>query len=148
MRSKASKYSLYESLGYLVYQASGSIRKRIGRELSRRGYPIRADQFSALVYIWDHDGQTQRVLAEKLYRDKTTVSRLVSKIESLGLIQRVSGQGDTREKLIYLTESGRDLMAKVTELVQEVLDLAEEGIDPQEMKNCKDVLRRVRQNLA
>jgi hypothetical protein len=39
-------------------------------------------------------------------------------------------------------------MAKVTELVQEVLDLAEEGIDAQEMKNCKDVLRRVRQNLA
>ena len=148
MKKKTPKYSLYESLGYLVYQASGSIRKRIGRELSRRGYPIRADQFSALVYIWDQDGQTQRAIAEKLYRDKTTVSRLVSKIESLGLIQRVAGQGDTRERLIYLTESGRQLMAKVTELVQEVLDLAEEGIDAQEMKNCKDVLRRVRQNLA
>ena len=148
MKKKTPKYSLRESLGYLVYQASGSIRKRIGRELSRRGYPIRADQFSALVYIWDQDGQTQRALAEKLYRDKTTVSRLVSKIESLGLIQREAGQGDTRERLIYLTETGRQLMAKVTELVQEVLDLAEEGIDAQEMKNCKDVLRRVRQNLA
>ncbi len=148
MKKKTPRYSLYESLGYLVYQASGSIRKRIGRELARKGYPIRADQFSALVYIWDQDGQTQRALSEKLYRDKTTVSRLLSKIESLGLIRRVAGQEDTRERLIYLTDAGRELMAKVTELVQDVLDLAGEGIDPREMKTCKDVLRLVRRNLA
>ena len=141
-------YSLHESLGYLAHEASGAIRKRIGRELARKKYPIKAEQFAALVYIWDEDGQPQRALAEKLYRDKTTVARLVSGIESLGLIQRKPGPEDAREKRVFLTASGRRLMTKVTELVQEILEVAEKGIDPREMRICKDVLRRVRKNLA
>jgi MarR family transcriptional regulator, organic hydroperoxide resistance regulator len=148
MRKTFPKYSLHESLGYLAYEASGAIRKQIGRELARKKYPIKAEQFAALVYIWDDDGQPQRVLAEKLYRDKTTVTRLLSGIESLGLIRRVSGQEDAREKRIFLTESGKKLMARVTQLVQEILERAEKGIDRREIKICKDVLRLVRQNLA
>jgi len=147
MATKLRKYSLQESLGYLAHEASGAIRKRISRELARKKYPIKAEQFAALVYIWDEDGQPQRALAEKLYRDKTTVTRLVAGIESLGFIQRMAGQEDAREKRIFLTESGKKLMARVTLLVQEILEAAEKGIDPREMRTCKDVLRRVRQNL-
>lgn len=146
MQRNKTRYSLQESLGNLTYQASGAIRKQIGRELSRRGFPIKAEQFAALVYIWDEDGQPQRVLAEKLYRDKTTVTRLITGIESLGYIQRVPGQEDAREKRIFLTETGKKLMAEVTQMVLEVLELAQKGIDPHEMAICKHVLKRVRQN--
>ena len=147
MKRAFSKYSLHESLGYLAYEASGAIRKQIGRELARSRYPIKAEQFAALVYIWEEDGQPQRALAEKLYRDKTTVARLISGIESLGLIERKPGPEDAREKRVFLTASGKELMTKVTELVQEILELAENGIGPREMRVCKDVLRRVRKNL-
>src|SRR5271157_2167758 len=147
MRRVFPKYSLHESLGHLAYEASGAIRKQIGRELARMKYPIKAEQFAALVYIWDEDGQPQRALAEKLYRDKTTVARLVSGIESLGLIERKPGPEDAREKRVFLAASGRKLMTKVTALVQEILELAEKGIDPREIRICKDVLRRVRKNL-
>jgi MarR family transcriptional regulator, organic hydroperoxide resistance regulator len=148
MSKIVSRYSLHESLGYLAYEASGAIRKQIGRELAGKKYPIKAEQFAALVYIWDDDGQPQRTLAEKLYRDKTTVARLVSGIESLGLIQRKPGPEDARERRVFLTASGKKLMTKVTELVQGVLELAEKGIDPREIRICKDVLRRVRKNLS
>lgn len=147
MKRKPSRYSLRESLGYLTYQASGVIRKEIGLELSRRGFPIKAEQFAALVYVWDEDGQPQRVLAGKLYRDKTTVTRLVTELESLGYVRRITGKEDAREKLIFLTESGEQLMAEVTTLVQDILELAQKGIDPHEVEICKDVLRRVRENL-
>ncbi len=148
MRRKIPKYSLHESLGYLSYQASGAIRKQIGRELSRRGFPIKAEQFAALVYIWDEDGEPQRVLAEKLYRDKTTVTRLVTEIERLGFVKRVPGQEDTREKRIFLTPKGKKLMEEVTQLVQEILMLALRGIDARQIEICKDVLRRIWKNLG
>jgi len=147
MRKTFPRYSLYESMGYLAHEASGAIRKQIGRELARKKYPIKAEQFAALVYIWDEDGQPQRLLAEKLYRDKTTVTRLVAGIESMGFIERVPGQEDARQKRLFLTESGKKLMAEVTQLVQEILELAEKGVDPHEIRTCKDVLRRIRRNL-
>ena len=143
----ARAYSLQESLGYLAYEASGAMRKQIGRELARKGFPIKAEQFAALVYIWDEDGQPQRKLAEKLYRDKTTVTRLVSDIEALGFIERVPGREDGREKRLFLTKKGKDLMAQVTQLVQSVLEAARAGVSDKELEVCKDVLRRVRQNL-
>ena len=148
MRQKRSPYTLKESLGYLTYQASGSIRKQIGLELVRKGFPIKAEQFAALIYIWDEGGQPQRLLADKLYRDKTTVTRLLSGIEALGLVRRVAGQEDAREKLIFLTEKGKELMTQVTRLVQEILKRAESGIDPEDIRICRDVLRRVSRNLS
>ncbi len=144
--AKSPRYTLHESLGYLAYEAAGAIRKKIGNELARKRYPINAEQFAALVYIWDEDGQPQRALAEKLYRDKTTVARLVSGIEALGLIERRPGPADAREKRIYLTASGKKLMSRVTQLVQSILETAQKGIDQREMRICKDVLRRVRRN--
>ncbi len=148
MTGKSSKYRLQDSLGYLTYAASGAIRKRISRELARKGYPLGAEQYAALIYIWDADGEPQRVLAEKLYRDKSTVTRLLGQIETMGYIERVPGKQDTREKRIFLTEKGKELMAEVTKLVLEILRLAVKRIGRNEVKICKDVLRRVRQNLA
>ena len=147
MAKKTNTYTLHESLGYLTYQASGAIRKQIGRELARRGHPIGAEQFSALVYIWDANGEPQRVLAEKLYRDKSTVTRLLTSIEQMGFIQRVPGKQDSREKRIFLTKKGRELMAGVTQMVQEILDTCVRGIDRTRVEICKDVLRRIRHNL-
>jgi len=147
MTKKESKYTLHESLGYLTYQASGAIRKRIGIELARKGYPIGAEQFSALVYIWDADGEPQRVLAEKLYRDKSTVTRLVTQIEEMGFVQRVPGKQDTREKRIFLTPKGKKLMAGVTRIVQGVLQLSTKGVDEKDVNLCKDIIRRIWGNL-
>ncbi len=147
MPRNTSKYTLQDSIGYLTYQASGAIRKRISRELALKGYPIGAEQFSALVYIWDAGGEPQRVLAEKMYRDKSTVTRLATQLETMGYIQRVPGKQDTREKRIFLTEKGKELMTGVIRLVQQVLQLGAKGIDPEELAICRTVLKRVRQNL-
>ena len=88
------------------------------------------------------------MLAEKLYRDKTRVTRIVGSIEALGYIRRLPGPTDARQKRIFLTETGKKLMSEITELVQGVLLVAESGIDPRKMAICKEVLRLVRQNLA
>ncbi|MCX8022736.1 MAG: MarR family winged helix-turn-helix transcriptional regulator [Syntrophorhabdaceae bacterium] len=147
MQKKSNKYSLHESIGYLTYQASGAIRKEIAKELQERNFGIKTEEFAALIYIWDEDGQTHRALSEKLYRDKTTVTRLITGIENMGLVKRVAGQDDAREKRIFLTEKGKKLMSGVIKMVLDVLERAEKGIDPNDMKICKDVLRAICKNL-
>ena len=147
MRKKSSKYFLDDSLGHLTSNASRVVLKRINQELSSRGYPITSEQFSVLVHIWDQNGQPQYMLAEKLYKDKTTMARLVAGIEAMGLIIRTPGQRDAREKNVYLTEKGRSIMAKITSLVQDVLESAQKGIDENDLKICKEVLKRFHVNL-
>jgi len=147
MARKASRFDLDDALGYLLYQASGAIRDRIGRELVRKGYPITVEEFTALILIWDQDGEPQSALAKRLHRDRAFVTRLISDIESRGFVQRIPGKDDGRKKRLFLTEKGKKLMDDVTALISEILRFAGRGIPPEEMAACKDVLRRVLLNL-
>jgi len=147
MPRRVSKYSLDESLGHLASNASRAVLKQINQELARRGFPITSDQFSVIVHVWDQNGQPQYMLTEKLFKDKTTMARLIANLESLGFVVRVPGQRDAREKNVFLTEKGRDMMSQVADLITDILEEAQRGIDPEHLRICKDVLRRFHRNL-
>ena len=148
MRKRPSKYCLEESLGHLASNASRAVLKRINQELARRGFPITSEQFSVMVHIWDQNGQPQYMLTRTLFKDKTTMARLVGGLESLGLVTRIPGQRDAREKIVYLTEAGKQMMANIGDLILEILEQAQKGIDNRELEICKDVLRRFHHNLV
>jgi len=148
MARASAKYSLDESLGNLSTLFSRAILKRINLELKRQGYMITSEQWVVLVHVWGHDGQSQQVLAEKLFKDKTTLARLVASIESEGLVSRKAGQTDNREKIVFLTERGKKVMNRVTVVVQQLLNEAGRGISEEEMKVCKNVLRRAHKNIS
>jgi len=101
-----------------------------------------------LVHVCSHNGQSQQVLAEKLFKDKTTIARLVASVESLGLVGRKGGRRDNREKIVFLTERGKQVTNRVTALVQRLLTEAGRGISEEDMKVCKDVLRRAHKNIS
>jgi DNA-binding MarR family transcriptional regulator len=144
---KTPAYKLEDSLGHLATRFSRVILRRINAELSRRGHPVTSEQFSLLVHVWDQNGLPQGVLAEKTAKDKTTTARFAAGLEALGLIVRLPSPGDARERLIFLTDKGKVMMDEVTHLVQEVLDVAVAGIDAEELRICRDVLRRAHANL-
>ncbi|BDV43593.1 hypothetical protein GURASL_25160 [Geotalea uraniireducens] len=146
MRS-SSGYNLEQSLGHLTSRFSRLLLRRISAAFAQHDFPITADQYAFLVQLWAHDGLPQGVLAEKTSRDKTTMARLAAGLEELGLIVRQQGPDDARERLIFLSEQGKALMAEATGLVQEILTVAQQGIEPAQLEICREVLRRAYRNL-
>lgn len=148
MALASGEYSLDESLGNLTTLFSRAILKRLNLELKRQGHEITSEQWVILVHVWSHNGQSQRVLAGKLFKDKTTIARLAASVESLGLVVRKAGQSDNRQKILFLTERGRQVMKEVTALVQTLLNEAGKGISEEDMNVCKDVLRKAHRNIS
>lgn len=146
MPKKQAEFDIGKTFGYLAYQASGFVRDYLGREFARKGYPITVEEFTVLIYVWDEDGQPQRALVNRLHRNKTYVTRLISKMESLGFVQRIPGKDDGREKRLFLTRKGKKFMADVTQVAAQAMEFAQKGVDPSEMKICRRVLRKVIQN--
>jgi len=138
---------LKDSLGHLATQFSKAVLRRISQDLQKSGSPISSEQWTALVHIWNEEGQTQQQLGEKLLKDKTNVARLLASLDGLGYIKRVPGQTDRREKTIHLTAAGRAAMPGMAALVQRVLNEACAGIDGHELSLCRRVLLRARLNL-
>ncbi|HVN95913.1 MAG TPA: MarR family transcriptional regulator [Syntrophorhabdaceae bacterium] len=120
----------------------------MNRELSEQELEITVEQWPILIHLWDKNGQSQKDLARKLFKDKTTIARLTAPLEALGMIEREPNQEDAREKSIFLTRKGNEIMARATVMVQKIDRRAEEGIDEKDLAICKSVLRSVHKNLA
>lgn len=147
MTSSPTDNTLEKSLGHLSARFSRVLLRRINATLSLHGFAITADQYSFLVQLWDQNGLPQGVLASKTGKDKTTMARLAAVLESLGFIVRLPSPGDARERLVFLTDEGKEIMNEARILSQRILVEAQQGIDEVQLEVCREVLRRAYLNL-
>jgi len=140
-------YSLETSLGHLATRLSRVVLRRLNADLSAQGLEITAEHYSLLVQLWQHNGLSQGALAERSARDKTTMARLAATLDERGLIERRPSPLDGRERLLFLSVTGKRVMDRATELATAILADAQRGIDAEELARCRDVLRRACANL-
>lgn len=148
MRQGSHRYSLEDSLAHLAARFYRAMWKDVTRTLARQGLQVSAEQWPILIHVWDRNGQSQKELAQRLFKDKTTIARCVAGLESLGLVLRESSPEDRREKRVFLTKKGKEIMDGATATIQMIDRRAEACIEEEELAICKDVLRRVHKNLA
>ena len=73
-------------------------------------------QYIVLMVLWAQDGVSVRELGERLYLDSGTLTPLLKKMESSGLVRRERAKEDERVTRIYLTGAGRELHEKCLEI--------------------------------
>lgn len=75
-----------------------------------------------LLVLIDDAGQLRGMdLVERLYLDKSTVSRQLARLVELELVERVADPSDGRARLVQLTESGRERVHHVRQRRREQL---------------------------
>lgn len=79
---------------------------------------VRGTQFTPLVMIFARGPVTVNKLSEYLVMDRTTLGRNLKPLERDGLIEIKTGK-DRRQKLISITDKGRDLLTKAFPVWQE-----------------------------
>ena len=67
-----------------------------------------------IYFVGRNPGTTVSALLEILKITKQSLSRVLSQLVAQGLIEQKSGQRDRRQRLLYLTESGKDLEQQLT----------------------------------
>jgi DNA-binding MarR family transcriptional regulator len=88
---------------------------RISRDLTAAYRPLLADlgltypQYLVMLVLWERDGQGVGAIGERLCLDSGTLSPLLRRLESVGLVERRRGAADERRVSIHLTPAGRAL---------------------------------------
>ena len=140
-------YNLEDSLGYIVGRTGRSMANRLNHNFEKAGYDITCEQWGVLMNLCQKDGQSQKELAGCTCKDKTSITRLIDGMEKRDLVVRIPDKKDGRQKLIYLTNKGKNLQKKLFSLVQRMLHDAKAGVNPKDLEICKNVLRKVTLNL-
>jgi DNA-binding MarR family transcriptional regulator len=141
------KYDLENSFGSIVRRADIALINRLNQNFKNTGYDITTEQYRVLVNLWNKDGQNQQELAEATRKNKTSMTRLLNRLEKRNLVVRVPYNLDNRNKLVYLTNKGKKIPEALANLAKKTLREAQSGISEKNIEICKRVLHDVLDNL-
>jgi len=132
---------------FLTGKAYTALSRRLQKNLRNAGIEITGEQWSVLYALWEEEGLTQQELAQRTFREKTAVTRLIDNLERGDLVIRVADKGDRRTNLIYLTKTGRQLKEVGMKQANQTLQEALAGVDAEHIQIAKDTLKKVYENL-
>jgi MarR family transcriptional regulator, organic hydroperoxide resistance regulator len=142
------KFILNDSIGFLIGTTGRALAASLNKNLSDEQTGITFEQWTLLVRLWQKDGQSQQEIANCCQKDKTTITRLIDNLEKLHYVVRMEDKSDRRNKLIYLTELGKSMQEKLMPVAEKTIKDARAGISEEEMEVCKNVLRKIKENLG
>lgn len=119
----------------------------LGRNFKLASIGLTKEQWSILVLLWENDGVSQQLLAERSYRDRGSITRLIDNLEKEALVERKTDKNDRRLNLIFLTEKGKEIQQKVIAIADETVQKALEGVAIEEVVMVKKVLNKIYENL-
>ena len=73
-------------------------------------------QYLVLLVLWEQDCQPVCDIAKRLLLDTNTVTPLLQRMEKAGLVVRLRGEQDTRQRIVSLTDKGKALRDKVADV--------------------------------
>jgi len=105
---------LDNQLCFALYSTSLAMTKLYKPLLDEMGltYP----QYLAMLALWQQDGLMVSELGERLYLDSGTLTPLLKRLESAGLVARIRAVDDERRVHISLTAAGRRLKTKAAKI--------------------------------
>lgn len=112
MRTKSAE-SAYESLRlenqlcFALYVSTRATTKTYRQKLTPFG--LSYQQHLVLVVLWVHDGATISTIGEKLMLDSATMTPLVKRLESIGLVEKRRGTRDEGKVPVYVTDQGKGI---------------------------------------
>ena len=136
-----------ELFNILVGKISTAINRTFLRAFANEGIEITTEQWSVMACLWQRDKVTQQALCSLTLKDKPSMTRLIDKLERRNLVTRVADHNDRRINLIHLTETGTQLQQRATNLVEELVSKALNGITDEELIVSRVVLKKIMTNL-
>ena len=95
------------SLGWLTAVLHQRMAAELDKRLAEQGLSI--GLWPTLMCLWEEDNVTQVEIARKVLVQNSTTTRVIDKLETLGLVTRQPDQNSRRSYRIQLTEKGHRL---------------------------------------
>ncbi len=100
-----------------------------------------------LVHLIRENGLNQAEIAKRMDVATVTTSKLIDRLEARGFVERRGDPDDRRSKRVYATDAARAVVKVMTKTVHEVDALANQGIDEDKLRDVREVLKAMRENL-
>ncbi|MEQ8799429.1 MAG: MarR family transcriptional regulator [Salinisphaeraceae bacterium] len=132
-----------EQLCFALCRAARAITRAYAQRLAPLGltYP----QYLVMLALWEEQPMAAGKIAERICLDPSSLTPLLKRLESNGLVTRHRPADNQRKLLVGLTQAGRDLQARTADVQHSVAAVT--GLDVGELAAMRDDLHALADQL-
>ena len=136
------KYDFTRHLTYRIARLQARLNAQ-ATSLLRTHAQISLSEWRVIAMLSDPRVETQKDVLEAMGLDKGQVSRTMQRLSQKGLIMRMSPAEAQRERAIRLTDSGRQLLKKMTPIMMQRQAHLQSGFDAGEVDQLLDLVGKL-----
>ena len=126
--SKYDALKIENQLCFPLYACSREIIKQYKPFLDE--IDLTHTQYIAMMVLWEHKTMNVKAMGEILFLDSGTLTPVLKKLESKGLITRQRSAADERNLVVTIKESGESLKEKAVAVPAEIAKCS--NLEPEE----------------
>jgi len=141
-----SGYNNEEILSYQLGKTLQSIKNLMFREFKLKDNNITSEQWAVMSYLHKQDGLYQKQIADFLFKDKPTLTRILDVLEKRNLIIRISDEKDRRKFKIYLTQDGKNVVAALLPIASKIEANLKQNLTSDDVQKLSQILDKIYKN--
>lgn len=98
-------------------------------------------QYLVMMVLWENDGLAVSHIGDKLFLDSGTLTPLLKRLESKGIIDRKRKKEDERVVEVFLTEAGKQLQQKACEIPGKIKNKI--GVETEDLIHLKETIQKI-----
>ena len=134
-----------ETTGFALAKVCRTHRGNVGGMLAEFGLHVGQDM--VLIELWQADGLRGGELACRLGVEPPTVTKMLRRLENIGLVERRPDPADARSFRVYLTREGRALEDPVSRCFARAEEKTLAGLETSERREFARLLAKMRAGL-
>ena len=145
--TKNQKFDVEKTIGVALHQSSYLFKTAMRSVFQEQGVDITPEELVTLGILPKGDID-QSELVIRLRKDKTNVTRLLSRMEGKGWIRRATHAQSGRQLTVSITPSGQDIAKQLFPHIQKMASGALQGIDDADIETTRRTLIKLANNLV
>jgi DNA-binding MarR family transcriptional regulator len=146
MKSEENHIDFENSIGPWLGKTVKILEYHLQEQFNKHNLDLTKEQMIVLKRLHDKDGLSQNELAFLTIRNKSSLTRLLSKMEKKNHIIRKQSKEDKRINQVYLTAFGKEIFKKSKPAIKEMINATEQNISDSEKQQIIKILKKVQQN--
>ncbi|MBF0274628.1 MAG: MarR family transcriptional regulator [Nitrospinae bacterium] len=132
-------------VGFHINRTANLLRNSFNSFL--KPYGIAGEQFTLLKILNENPAITQTEISEYLYKNKTTITRMMDVLEKKGYITKVRQNNDRRSFRISVTKSGKSLISELSGIFDPKIERLNNVFSEEEMASFLKVIDKFQEFL-
>lgn len=142
-----NSFKTNKNFGFLTNRVGRLLRKTANKIAEKKNISFPANEMGILSDLQRKEGVLQQDLAASLIRNKSSITKMLDRLESDDYVRKEEDPNDARCKRIYLTPKGKSMNELLKHVIPDVHHIAFKGLSNSDMEVALEVLNNIYNNL-